>query len=104
MHMGRSHTAGEIVTALVGGFAASFLTFVVTTYTQYYGHNMQGQLLAGDPTMNREFPTTLNTMHAAMDGQNPVLESMSSYGWWTLVIIGGLIAAFIILKLMRRYV
>jgi hypothetical protein len=65
---------------------------------------MQGQLLAGDPSLNREFPTTLNTMHGAMDGQNPILESMGSYGFWVVVVIGGLIAAFIILKLMRRFV
>jgi hypothetical protein len=29
---------------------------------------------------------------------------MGSYGFWVVVVIGGLIAAFIILKLMRRFV
>jgi len=65
---------------------------------------MQGQLLAGDPTANREFPTTLNTMHAAMDGQSSVLNAMGSYGFWIAVTIGGVVASFIIFRLARRYV
>lgn len=103
MHLGRSHhPATQVAVSVIGGFAASFLTFAVTT-TQKFGA-MQGQLLAGDPELNKEFPTTLNTMHAAMDGQNSLLNSMSSSAFWLLVIIGGVIASFIIFKLMRRYV
>lgn len=104
MHLGRSHHLGiEIAVSVIGGFAASFLTFVVTTYTRG-GPGLQGQLLAGDPTANREFPTTLNTMHAAMDGQSSVLSAMGSYGFWIMVTIGAVIAAMIIFRLARRYV
>jgi hypothetical protein len=98
----RPHTHREIATALVGGFAASFLTFTVTTYTTNSG--MRGQLMAGDPAVNQELPTTLNMMQSAMDGNNSMLNSMGSYTWWILVIIVGLIGAFVLLKVMRRYV
>lgn len=105
MHVGRSHHLGrEIAVSVVGGFAASFMAFVVSTSTQNYGKNMQGQLLAGDPAANREFPTTLNTMYSAMNGQSSVLNAMGSYGFWIAVVIGGIIASFIIFKLARRYV
>lgn len=103
MHLGRSHhTVGQIATSVAGGFAASFLAFSVTTFTQSYG--MKGQLLAGDPTVNRQMPTTLNAMQGAMDGSNPMMHAMTSYAWWIMVVCGGIIAAFIILKMMRRYV
>jgi hypothetical protein len=95
------HPKLDIVISLVGGFLASFLAFAATTMqrTDY----LQGQLLAGDPALNRELPTTLNVMQAAMTGNDPLVSAMGSYLWWILVMIGGLIAAFIILKMMRRY-
>lgn len=103
MHLGRSHHLGiQIAVSAIGGFAASFLAFAVTTYTR--GQSLQGQLLAGDPAKNREFPTTLNTMHAAMDGQNSLLSAMGSYGFWIAVMIGAVIAALVIFRLARRYV
>ena len=65
---------------------------------------MRGQLVAGDPTVNREFPTTLNTMHAAMDGQDSVIGALGSYGFWVAVVIGGILASFALFKLVRNYV
>lgn len=103
-HLGRSHhTKIDIAVSLVGGFAASFLTFAITAATQY-NQAMRGQLLAGDPVANKEFPTTLNAFQSGIDGTNPILQSMSSFGWWTAVTIGGLVAAYIIFKFTRRYV
>ncbi len=104
MHFGRNHHLGiEVAVSVVGGFLASFTAFAFTTYTRNMG-SMQGQLVAGDPTKNREFPTTLNTMHAAMNGQDSLLNAMGSYGFWVMVTIGAVIAGFIIFKLARRYV
>ncbi len=104
MHIGRSHhKAIEVIVAVVGGFSASFLTFVITTYTQYH-RSLSGQLVAGDTTVHRELPTTLNMMHAAMDGRDPIASAMTNYGWWIAVLIGGVIASLIIFKLARRYV
>lgn len=104
MHFGRSHhLAIEVAVSAIGGFVASFLAFTVTTYTQHSG-SMKGQLLAGDPTQNREFPTTLNTMHAAMDGQSSILGAMGTYGFWIAVTFGAIIAGLIIFQVMRRYV
>jgi len=101
MHL--EHSPADLAIALVGGFFASFLTFTVTAYERA-GVSLLGQLIAGDPQANREFPTTLNTLQAAVGGEDPLVQAMSSYGWWIAVLIGGLIAAAIILKLMRRYV
>ncbi len=105
MHVGRSHHLSlEIAVSILGGFTASFLAFVTVTYTQHYNAFLRSQLLAGDPAKNREFPTVLNTMHAAMNGENPIVQSMGSYGWWFLVVIGGIIASCIVFRLARRYV
>lgn len=98
-----THSKLDVPIAIVGGFFASFLTFMVAAY-QTTNSTFLSQLLAGDPVANREFPTTLNTLQAAVNGEDPLLTSMSSYGWWIAVMIGGLIAAAVILKLMRRYV
>ena len=98
MHMGRSH---HVIVSIAGGFSASFLTFFIATYGTTA--SQRGQLLAGDATLNKNYPTTLNMMHGAMDGTNPILQSMSSYGWWTLVLAGGLLAAFILVKMLRRF-
>jgi len=100
MHFGRSH---HIITSILGGFAASFLTFTVTTYTRV-SRGLGGQLLAGDPAANRELPTTLNMMKDAADGTDPTIQAMSSYGFWIAVTIGTLIAAPIVYRLMRRFV
>lgn len=103
MHIGRSHhTALQIAISITGGFTASFLTFVVSSYVQVGG--MRGQLVAGDPNLNRQLPTTLNTFQGAIDGNNAILHSMSSYGWWTMVVLGGIVASFIAFKFVRRYV
>lgn len=102
MHLGRNHHL-DIITSVLGGFVASFLTFTVTTYTRVSG-GLGGQLLAGDPAANREMPTTLNMMKNAADGSDPVLQSMTSYGFWIAVMIGTLIAAPILYRLMRRFV
>ncbi|MEQ1849931.1 MAG: hypothetical protein ABL890_05085 [Candidatus Peribacteraceae bacterium] len=95
------HPKLDVMVAVVGGFIASFLAFAATTVqrTDY----LQGQLLAGDPELNKDLPTTLNTIHAAMDGNDPLLQAMGSYAWWIMVLIGAAIAAVIILKLMRQY-
>ncbi len=104
VHLGRSHHRGiEISVSVIGGFAVSLLTFTITTVTRNY-HAIQGQLLAGDPTQNREFATSLNSMQASMVGENPMLNSMGSYGWWLMVLVGGLMVSFIFFKLVRRYV
>jgi hypothetical protein len=100
--MSSTHHSFDIPVALVGGFLASFLTFAVTAYNQT-GQSFLGQLLAGDPVSNQEFPTTLGTMQASIGG-DPLISSMSSFGWWVAVMVGGLIAATVILKMMRRYV
>lgn len=103
--MSLHHSKLDLPIAMVSGFFASFLTFAVSTYQQAgIGVSQLGQLLAGDPVANRAEPTTLNTLQAAMHGEDPLIASMSSFGWWIAVMIGGLIAAALILKMMRRYV
>lgn len=91
------------ILSIVGGFAASFLTFLFSAYTRGLG-SMRGQLVAGDATANRELPTTLNMMHGAFDASDPVIAALSSYTWWTVVLIFGCIASFVLLRVTRRYV
>ncbi|OGJ66776.1 hypothetical protein A3A67_03940 [Candidatus Peribacteria bacterium RIFCSPLOWO2_01_FULL_51_18] len=101
-HVGRSHHAGlEITLSALGGFAASFLIFLVAARQS---NTFRGQLIAGDPAVNRQFPSTLNTMQTALSGGNPIASSMTSYGFWVAVIIFGSALSFLILKLLRRYV
>ena len=100
--MTSAHSRLDLPIAVVGGFFASFLAVVLSIIES--SSDLRGQLLAGDPAANRAFPTTLNSMQAAIDGNDPILSAMGSYGFWTLVVIGGFFATFVILKLMRRYV
>ncbi len=102
MHTGRSHHL-DVIISVFGGFASSFLAFAVTTYTGG-SRSLGGQLLAGDPTVNRQFPSTLNTMQAALEGSDPIASAMTSSSWWTAVVIGGIVASFVVFKLIRRYV
>jgi hypothetical protein len=99
MHLGRSH---HIALSVVSGFTASFLVMIAASTGQYGG--MQGQLVAGDPNLNRELPTTLNAMKGVVSGTDPLLTSMGSYGFWLTVILGGIVASFVALKMLRRYV
>lgn len=100
MHIGRSH---HLLLSIVSGFTASFLTFAVATYSQIHG-GIQGQLLAGDPTANRQYPTTLNAMKGTLDGSNSMVGALGSYGFWLTVILGGIVASFVAFKMLRRYV
>jgi len=95
------HPTLDLLIALTGGFFASFLTFVTATIQS--SPALRSQLLAGGPALNKDAPTTLNTIHTVMDGNDPILTAMSSYAWWIIVIAFGLVAAFVILKFMRRY-
>lgn len=97
-----SHRSRTIL-SIVGGFTASFLTFLFFAYTCGLG-SMRGQLVAGDATENGKLPTTLNTLHGAFNGTDPVIAALSSYAWWTTVLLVGCIASFVLLRITRRYV
>lgn len=99
MHLGRNH---HIALSVLMGFTASFLLFTMSVYSSAGG--MRGQLMAGDPTANRQFPTTLNAMKGAIDGSDPMISAMSSYGFWYTVILGGIVVSYIIFKVARRYI
>lgn len=83
------------------GFLCSFLLMLAAPFlTGNYG----AQLIAGDPKANSELPTTLNMMHAAMDGTNPVVGNLTSFGWWIAVTMLGIIATAVFFKVLRRFV
>ena len=104
MHIGRSHhRSAEIILTIAGGFISSFLAFVFATYSTA-SRSLSGQLVAGDPAINREFPTTLNAIRATVDGTGSLSTAMSSFAWWNAVIIGGIVCSFILFRLIRRYV
>lgn len=101
-HLGRSRNRGsEIVLSGIGGFLGSFMIFILGAYqSRVY----QGQLLAGDPNLNRQYPTTLNAMKSTLAGENPIASALTSYAWWTCVVVGGIVLSFVVFKLVRRYV
>ena len=100
MHIGRSH---HLLISVISGFTASFVTFTVAQYVNISG-GLRGQLMAGDPTANRQFPSTLNSMKGAMDGTDSMVSSLTSYGFWMTVILGGIVASMVAFKMLRRYV
>lgn len=102
MHIGRSHHIALTIGSVIGGFAVSFLTFTTSQFIQLGG--MKGQLVAGDPNINKELPTMHNAFQGVIDGSNPITSSLSSYGFWVMVSIGGIISAIIIFKILRRFV
>jgi hypothetical protein len=97
------HRTLEMAISMVGGFAASFLTFLFASTTRL-GGPIGGQLVAGDPAINAQFPTTLHTIQNTVGGNSSIMSAMTSYGWWVGVVICGFIGTIIIFKLMRRYV
>lgn len=100
MHIGRSH---HLPISIISGFTASFLTFTVAQYVNISG-GLRGQLMAGDPTLNRQLPSTLNAMKGAIDGSDSMVSSLTSYGFWMTVLLGGIVASFVAFKMLRRYV
>lgn len=102
MHSGRSHhTAKDIALSIVGGFAASLLTFTVTLQKS---PSFRGQIIAGERGIDSDYPTTLGQMQGVMNGNNEIIAGFTSLGFWSLVIIGGFIASLVLFKWMRRYV
>lgn len=93
----------ETALSLIGGFLASFLAFVFVTATEGY-RSLPGQLVAGDPSLNRQYPTTLNTVQDVIGGNNAIIEGFKSELWWFGVGVGTIVAAMILFKLIRRYV
>lgn len=86
--------------ALAGGFLLSFGTMLVLPLLR--SNSLTGQLLAGDPTVNRQYPTTLNMVHASISGQSTMLHNLGSMGWWMMVMVGTIVGAFFFLALLRR--
>jgi hypothetical protein len=79
--------------ASAGGMATSFAAFLAVT-TMQTG--------AGDPSVNRQYPTALNSFQASLTGENAIASAMSSYVWWTGVIVGGVVMTWLFLRLLRN--
>lgn len=90
----------KISLASTGGMASSFAAFLVFTAMQS-GTAMRGQLVAGDPAVNRQYPTTLGSMQASLTGENAIAGAMSSYVWWIGVVIGGVVLTWVFLRLLQ---
>lgn len=92
----------RLILAVLGGFTASFLALVGNTYLQF-NDQFRSQLLAGDPSLNKDYPTTLNTMHGAMDAGTAVSQMLGSTVFWVLIGFGTLLGAWILFRVMQRY-
>jgi hypothetical protein len=100
MHIGRNY---HLLVSVVSGFTASFVTFTVAKYAEV-STGLRGQLMAGDPTTNKQLPSTLNAMKGAMEGSDSIMNSFASYGFWMTVSLGGIVASLVAFKMFRRYV
>lgn len=89
----------KMTIAASGGVTTSFLAFLTFTVMQSGG--MRGQVVAGDQAANSMLPTTYNALQGSLLGQNPMMNAMTSYLWWTGVLIGGAIAAWVFLGMLR---
>lgn len=93
-----------MILTTLSGFGVSFVSFVLWGYVRMSGKDFQGQLIAGDPSVNNQFPTTYNTMGDIVGGTNAIANGMFGYAWWIAVIVGGLLATWLLLKFTRRYI
>lgn len=85
--------------AASGGVTTSFLAFLAFTVMQ--SGAMRGQVVAGDQAANAALPTTYNAFHASLVGQNAIMNAMTSYMWWTGVLVGGAFFAWFFLGFLR---
>lgn len=93
----------KITMASAGGMATSFAGFLAFTLMQT-STNMRGELIAGDPAVNSQYPSTYNALQASLTGGSSIANAMTSYMWWTGVIIGGGLLAWIFLRFLRQRV
>jgi hypothetical protein len=89
----------KMTIAASGGVTTSFLAFL--TFTVMQSGAMRGQVVAGDPVANSALPTTFNAFQASLLGQNPIMNAMTSYMWWTGVLLGGAVCAWFFLGFLR---
>ncbi len=82
-----------------GGFLVAFLGVSAATLTQQSSMQFQGQLVSGG--VSPGLPTTLNTMQHL--GTNPLVTSMGSYMWWTVVVVLAIPCAWLVFGMIRRY-
>ncbi len=92
----------DLLISIVGGFLSSLSTLLLIPYLR--PGQFTGQIVAGNQAANRELPTTLNMMHAAMDGTNTIASDITSYGMWVAVLIGTMIGSVVIFRILRQYV
>lgn len=90
------------IIAFAGGMSLSFFIMLLVPLMQ--GTHIGGQLLAGDPSANRRYPTTLNAVQGAVDTSTGILQLFSSAGWWMMMGILGIVLSFMLLRIIRRWV
>jgi hypothetical protein len=91
----------KITMASAGGMATSFAGFLAFTLMQS-STALRGELMAGDPAVNSQYPSTYNAFQASLTGENPIMNAMTSYMWWTGVIIGGALLSWFFLGFLRN--
>ena len=90
-------TKDKILTALAG-FGLTLGIFFIATYLQ--AGVLQSQLLAGDPELNKHYPTTYNVL-----SQSETLKvaslALTSVVWWAAVTIIGFFVTWLLLRWRR---
>jgi hypothetical protein len=83
------------------GFVLSFGTLTTFTYLQVGRVVERAQLIAGDPAVNRQFPTTYNLLQENMRLQ-VAAATLASIWFWLFVIVLSVLFALFILRVLRR--
>lgn len=97
-----SNSRLRLTLSALGGIVAGFTTTIFIQFNT--SHIYLGQLLAGNQTVNRTMPTTLNALKTVTDGTDPMITGLTSMGFWVTFIVLSIIASGVLFKWMRRYV
>lgn len=88
--------------ATLGGIIAGFMA---TLFIEFNSSKIYlGQLLAGNQTVNRTMPTTLNALKTVTDGTDPMITGLTSMSFWVTFVVLSIISSAVLLRWMRRYV
>ena len=94
-------SGAHLALSALGGIVAGFLA---TLFVELNASNMYlGQLLAGNQTVNRTMPTTLNALKTVTDGTDPMITGLTSMSFWITFVVLSVISSVVLLKWMRRF-
>lgn len=91
----------HLTLSALGGIVSGFLA---TLFIEFNSSKIYlGQLLAGNQTVNRTMPTTLNALKTVTDGTDPMITGLTHMSFWITFIVLSVISSTVLFRWMRRY-